>query len=219
MITETVAAGNANTAAERCMAPPPSEPYRQSLVNKLARRVHETPGMQAVVIGDLHINHYKNFRTAVAAAYATSGRLQQAFDFVAFGGGPISATELTWFRECGLRADAIVQMFGNDAYRHAPAFVYPSLYEGFGIPPPEAITSGCLVACADRSSIPEVVGQAALRFDPEDIHAVSVALECIAFDDDLHARLRIADQGHAQRFPWDRCAAETVAVYRPLLPA
>ena len=75
-------------------------------------------------------------------------------------------------------------MTGSDselarAYRHARALVYPSLYEGFGIPPLEAMSSNCVAACSNASSIPEVVGEAAALFDPNDMDSIHHAPEYV----------------------------------------
>ena len=99
----------------------------------------------------------------------------------------------------------------TELYRTAAALVYPSLYEGFGLPPLEAMASGCPVAASREGSIPEVCGDAAVLFDPRDPDAIARGiLEAI------EARERLVPLGisHARRFTWERCAADHVAVYR-----
>jgi glycosyltransferase involved in cell wall biosynthesis len=121
-----------------------------------------------------------------------------------------------------LRPGSVVRLGGTDAelaraYRHARAFVYPSRYEGFGIPPLEAMSSGCVVACSNASSMPEVVGDAALLFDPNDVDAARKALEDACFSEDVRARLLTHGAMRVREFTWDRCANETVAAYRRVL--
>lgn len=102
-------------------------------------------------------------------------------------------------------------------YAAATAFVFPSLYEGFGLPVLEAMRRGVPVACADRSTLPEVAGDAALLFDPEDDVAIHAALVRLLGDDALRERLRTAGPEQAARFDWDETAAATVAAYRRAL--
>ena len=161
---------------------------------------------------------YKNFDMALKA-YASSKRLRSEFDLVAFGGAPFNATELALISGLQLKPDRVVRLIGSDsdlarAYRHARALVYPSLYEGFGIPPLEAMSSGCAVACSNASSLPEVVGSAAALFDPNDIDPVRQALEDICFGDTARAQLVVAGKERVRQFSWDRCAADTLATYR-----
>lgn len=164
---------------------------------------------------------YKNF-AAVLRAYAASPSLRDAFDLRAFGGPPLSADEQLLIGELGLPLDSVRRVRGDDrtlaqAYRQARAFVYPSLYEGFGMPPLEAMSCGCPVACTNTSSLPEVVGDAAALFDPKDVEALRAALETVCFDHDERARLLAAGAQRVQRFSWDRCASETSEVYRRFL--
>ena len=100
-----------------------------------------------------------------------------------------------------------------DLYRAADAFVYPSLYEGFGFPPLEAMACGCPVISSTRGSLGEVIGQAALTLDPEDVSQMAEQLGRMAASDDTRNRLRVAGIAQAARFDWNRTAAETLRVY------
>ncbi len=97
-------------------------------------------------------------------------------------------------------------------YAGATAFVFPSLAEGFGIPPIEAMAAGCPVLAARASALPEVVGDAGLLVDPTDRDAIADGLRRLVEDADLRARLRARGRARARGFTWDRTARETLAV-------
>ena len=102
-------------------------------------------------------------------------------------------------------------------YGLAEAFVFPSLYEGFGLPVLEAMRHGVPVACSDRSSLPEVAGDAALLFDPESPRAIAEAMTALLGDPALAARLREAGRTRAATFTWRRTAEGALASYRRAL--
>ena len=100
-----------------------------------------------------------------------------------------------------------------DLYRAAEAFVYPSLYEGFGMPPVEAMACGCPVISSTCGSLGEVVGDAAAIVEPTDIHSIAKQLFILGTDAAVRNRLRAAGLARAQKFDWRHTAADTFKVY------
>jgi glycosyltransferase involved in cell wall biosynthesis len=99
-------------------------------------------------------------------------------------------------------------------YAGADIFVYPSLYEGFGLPPLEAMACGAPVITSNTSSLPEVVGDAGVTVDPLDTEALARAILDLLQDEARRSSLREAGLRRAAGFSWDRTARETLAVYR-----
>jgi alpha-1,3-rhamnosyl/mannosyltransferase len=97
-------------------------------------------------------------------------------------------------------------------YASAGAFVYPSTFEGFGMPVLEALAAGIPVACADIPPLREVAGDAALFFDPLDDVAMTAAVEQIMTDEPLRERLSAAGPERARGFTWERAARQTLEV-------
>jgi glycosyltransferase involved in cell wall biosynthesis len=104
-------------------------------------------------------------------------------------------------------------------YREATCFVLPSLIEGFGLPVLEAMARDLPVACSSRPSLPEVVGDAALLFDPEDQAAVSAAVRRLLTDDALRSDLVARGRERVRLFTWERTAEATLASYRRAVEA
>ena len=102
-------------------------------------------------------------------------------------------------------------------YSDALAFVYPSFYEGFGLPPLEAMQCGTPVITSNTSSLPEVVGDAGIMLDPFDRDELCQSILAIYNDAALQKELSTKSAEQAQRFSWERCAQQTVAAYRKAL--
>lgn len=163
---------------------------------------------------------YKNF-AGLVEGLGRSARLRSAFDLRCFGGGPLSAAEQAAVHAAGLEG-RVHQEQGDDAllahrYRHAAAFVYPSLYEGFGIPPLEAMAEDCPVVTIAVSSMPEVCADAAEYAAPGDTDALVAAIERVVFDSARADALRAAGRARLSAFSWQRCAAATAEGYRRIL--
>lgn len=166
---------------------------------------------------------YKNFE-GMLKAVSSSFSLKRTFDIVAFGGGAFNAAEQSIIAQFGFSPYAVRQVSGGDdvlgrLYAQARAFVYPSLYEGFGLPPLEAMAHDCPVVTSNTSSMPEVVGDAGAYFDPIDIESQAHAIESVVFDEQRRNQLIKAGRLRLPLFSWDRCASETQDVYKKVLAA
>ena len=98
-------------------------------------------------------------------------------------------------------------------YDAAKVFVFPSLYEGFGLPPLEAMAHGTPVLASNTSSLPEVVGQAAVLVNPENVFEIMRALHRVLLDQVLREKLKRRSYEQAKKFSWDASAAQIHAVY------
>ena len=122
----------------------------------------------------------------------------------------------------GLKDDIIYLGYvaGDDLpgiYSLATAFVFPSLYEGFGLPPLEAMACGTPVLTSDRSSLAEVCGEAALLVDPNSEKAIAAGLTRLLRDETLQHELRQRGLQHVKQYSWERAARETASIYRRIL--
>jgi glycosyltransferase involved in cell wall biosynthesis len=98
-------------------------------------------------------------------------------------------------------------------YSGASVFVFPSLYEGFGLTPLEAMSCGTPVICSNRTSLPEVVGDAAIILDPDNIHEMVDAMHSVLTNSELRADLHARSLQRAAQFNWRKTAAETIAAF------
>jgi len=163
---------------------------------------------------------YKNF-LRLLEAFGTSAQLREGFRLVCFGGGAFVADELESMRRLGLDCGQVVQLGGSDQllsqlYERATVFIYPSLYEGFGIPPLEAMSHDCPVICGRTSSIPEVVGEAGEYFVADDIESIRTAVEGVVGSESRRQTLIEKGRTRLKAFSWGRCAAATLDVYKAL---
>ena len=166
-------------------------------------------------------SRYKNF-DGLLRAFARTAAAHPEIELCAVGVDPFGDDELELIAGLGLKGR--VRFLGNlgdshlaRLYRHCVAFVYPSYYEGFGIPPLEAMSCGAPSLVSNRSSLPEVVDDAAVLFDPDDLPGLAERLGRIIDSAELRADLVARGFAQAKRFGWQRTADQTAEVYRTVL--
>ncbi len=165
----------------------------------------------------------KNLSSLIAAFAQLPDTLKRRYPLVIAGmrgwGGSIMTESLR-----NMIAKGEVRLVGYVAqtdlpklYAGARMFVYPSLYEGFGLPPLEAMACAVPVIASNRASLPEVVGNAGILTEPLDDSRIAQHMRALIEDDALHAHLAKAGRLRARQFTWRKCAMETLAVYRRVL--
>jgi len=185
------------------------------------RRLRHLPEKIILFVGTLEPR--KNLLTLLRA-YAQFRRQANTGHKLVLGGGKGWLYEpiLAAIKQLGLQTDVILPGFIPEVelplwYNMADVFVYPSLYEGFGLPPLEAMACGRPVIVSNASSLPEVVGDAALLVDPHQVDQWADALVLLCQDSDLRVDLAARGLQRARQFTWTRMAQETVQVYRRVL--
>jgi glycosyltransferase involved in cell wall biosynthesis len=163
--------------------------------------------------------YYKNHRCALRAIAILKASLDRAVQIVKLG--PMSKELTVLAEQLGL-AEGCLVLEGirrselPDVYNSVDVLLFPSMHEGFGWPPLEAMACGVPVVASNRGSIPEVVGDAAFVADarPE---ALADSTRCLLTDDVIRAKLVTAGLGRARLFRWDKAAKQMMAVYETVL--
>ena len=161
----------------------------------------------------------KNFYSFVAAI--KNILIDNNLQLVCSGGGNFTQDELGFIKAHGVYG--LVKYVPADdkklqsLYRNALAFVFPSIYEGFGIPILEAFSCGCPVILSDASCLPEVGGDAAVYFNPKDVVSMRNAVERVVSDEKLRNQMRERGYKQLEKFSWRKCAEETKKVYEKVI--
>ncbi|OGJ49572.1 hypothetical protein A2335_04210 [Candidatus Peregrinibacteria bacterium RIFOXYB2_FULL_32_7] len=165
----------------------------------------------------------KNIKGLIKAYSLLDNKTQNQHDLVIAGGkGWLNSEIYSLIKETNLEEK--IKFLGyvdeNDLpylYNVAKCFVYPSFYEGFGLPPLEALACACPVISSNISSLPEVVGNAGLLIDPNDNQQISEAIKNVLINTSLRENLKKKALLQAKKFSWELCAQETLSIYNQLL--
>ncbi len=191
------------------------------LGNSLVKNIHNTEIISEpylLFVGNRGM--YKNFELFVESIQVLL--IQDDIRVICAGGGNFNETELNFLKDLGLekyvkhyRIDSDITL--SNLYSNAICFVFPSLYEGFGIPVLESFACGCPVVLSNRGSLPEVGGDAAEYFDPEDMTSIEVAISNVIQNEKLRSELRTKGYARLKQFSWDTTFSETLNVYSSLI--
>ena len=205
-------------AAHPNFAPRPAASLQAALA-----KLDLQPGGYLLSVGTLEPR--KNLTTLFQAYSALPDSLRQRYPLAVVGmpgwhtdqlmSSARQLVERGELRFLGYVDDAVLPLL----YAGAAAFAYPSRYEGFGLPPLEAMAAGVPVLVSDVTSLPEVVGDAGVRVGPDDVDAMRDGLRRLLEDRDYAAQLAQQGLARAQGFSWEKCARETRAVYDHVLRA
>ena len=165
-------------------------------------------------------NVYKNFNN-FSKAVSILFREESDLFLVCAGGGDWSAEERILLDSLGI-ADRVYRIDVDDRslahlFANAEMFVFPSYYEGFGIPVLEAFACGCPVACSDTSSLPEVAGTCAEYFDPRDSESICESIKKLLYDRERREMLVKCAMERVKLFSWESAAKQTASVYSGVL--
>ncbi|QDV81477.1 glycosyltransferase family 4 protein [Stieleria magnilauensis] len=164
---------------------------------------------------------YKNFG-ALIESLGKSKRFGSDCVLVCAGGPPLSQQEQQSWHDAGLDEHSVLHCRPQEhelasLYSHAETLVYVSQFEGFGIPPLEAMQCDCPVIASNRSSIPEVVGQAAELVNPDDTESIADAIDRVIEQPSLVEHLKDKGRLQASRFTWEKCVSQHLGLYQEAL--
>ncbi len=161
---------------------------------------------------------YKNIK-ALLSAYKQYAEIYENFQLVIGGKRDERRQDLyTLVSEFGMEGRILFTDFVPETeifelYRQAELFVFPSLYEGFGLPPLEAMACGVPVICSNAASLPEVVGDAAIQVNASDVNELADAIRTVLTNTDLREELKLKGQRRALQFSWEHAARQLMQVY------
>ncbi len=163
---------------------------------------------------------YKNFDNFIKA-FSTLSELHSDLSVVACGGGTFSDEEILMLKGLKVQDKVFQRDFSDldisEVYSRAFCFVFPSLYEGFGIPVLESFLTGCPALLSNRSSLPEIGGDAALYFNPDSVNSIRGQLEQVISNRELRKKMIRSGFEQAKKFPVSKVANDTIEVYKRVL--
>jgi len=159
----------------------------------------------------------KNLETLMRAYARMAARVERRFDLMLVGAGgwggfdPIAEIEEPGLKRRVRRLGRVSDLELHRIYANARALVFPSLYEGFGLPALEAMLRGVPVIASNRAALPELVGETGMLIDPESVSELADAMQSICQDDALHGELSARARARAERYNWKTSAELTLA--------
>jgi len=164
---------------------------------------------------------YKNFELLLKS-FSLCEKIKKEYDIICFGGGEFIIQEIESMKNLSINVNSVHNVQGSDQilsslYSSAEALVYPSKYEGFGLPILEAMFFGCPVIASNTSSLPEVCGDAALTFSPNSTEELINCINKISTDSKFKRELIKKGYEREKSFSWKKCALETYHVYKNLV--
>ncbi len=164
-------------------------------------------------------NGYKNFNNTLKAV---SGILlkDRKLNFICVG-NPFTKEEQVHIQSLKIKNQVTAMRVTNDElynlYRNARLFIFPSLYEGFGMPILEAFINNCPVCLSNTSCFPEIAGEAGLYFDPNSVDSISSAIEKLLYDQELVVKMTEKGKNQLKNFSWGESALSTLKTYEKTL--
>ncbi|MEZ7891942.1 MAG: glycosyltransferase family 1 protein [Candidatus Wallbacteria bacterium] len=179
---------------------------------------HKLPDKYILFVGVR--NNYKNFINFIKAMSEII-KIDKELKIICTGGGKFTKDELALFNELNL-SSSIFQYSVNDNilyhfYNKATAFVFPSLYEGFGIPVLEAFAAGCPAILSNSSSLPEVGGDAAEYFDPASVSSIKESIKKVIYNDTIKNKLKNDGFERLKQFTLTQTALGTKKIYESII--
>jgi glycosyltransferase involved in cell wall biosynthesis len=187
-------------------------------------QVHKKPSLKIEKPFFLYIGsrkRYKNFKKFLEA-FSLNDSILKNFDIICFGGGSFLPEEYQLFNALKINNNQIHNFNGDDdlltyLYQNAQALIYPSIYEGFGMPILEAMRLKCPVISSNSSSMPEVYGNTCLPFNPNSKEELALHLDKISNNSDFRNQIIQDAHQRSKLFTWEKCAEETLKVYKNLI--
>jgi len=164
---------------------------------------------------------YKNFNNLIKGLSFYKNILQD-FKLICFGGGSFTKAEEKIFADLKINTSRILQIEGDDnqlhyLYKNARTFIFPSMYEGLGLPPLEAMSLGCPVISSNHEAIIEAVGDSAVLFDPNNAEKIGESINGHIYSDDKLNNLKKIGFERSKLFNTEKCAAKTLDLYKEIL--
>ncbi len=199
-------------------ADPMYKPVSEPAILASVKEKYKLPEKFILFVGSLEPR--KNIKTLINAYSRLSEKLQKEYSLVIAGAsGWLNSDIYKTVKDLSIKER--VHFTGyidkediSALYSMSTVFVYPSLYEGFGLPILEAMACGTPVITSNTSSMPEVAGEAAVLITPTDVDAMVVSLQKILKDEALRVKMSLAGIEQAKSFTWERCARDTLDVYK-----